>query len=190
MKAKTTFEKSLDLSKELGKSDINIAYSLFGLGKVDYKLQLITESTNHLNEAKKILDSSKHKAFGYEQLNLKIDILPILCLALFEENNSVDKIFRYYNKIIKVFDELSIEALNYFIDLIKKFIKQNQIEDNLIIKKYNFDKDYKLILQFTYNKIHAISKKIQTREFQESFINKVPIHKAIVEEWEKVKSSK
>ena len=48
MKAKTTFEKSLDLSKELGKSDINIAYSLFGLGKVDYKLQLITDSKFYL----------------------------------------------------------------------------------------------------------------------------------------------
>ena len=187
MKAKATFEKSLDLSKKLGKSDINIAYSLFGLGKVDYKLQLITESTNHLNEAKKILDSSKHKAFGFEHLNLKIDILPILCLALFEENNSVDKIFRYYNKIIKVFDELSIEGLYYFIDLIKKLMQQNQVEENLIFEKYDLDKDYKSTLQFTYNKIQTINKKIDSQKFQESFINKVPINKAIVEEWEKVK---
>ena len=37
MKAKTIFEKSLDLSKELGKSDINIAYSLFGLGSFQAK---------------------------------------------------------------------------------------------------------------------------------------------------------
>ena len=187
MKAKTTFEKSLELSKNLGKSDINIAYSLYGLGKAYYKLQLIIESVNYLNEAKKILDSSKHKALGFEQLNLKIDILPILGLVLLEKNNSADGLITYYNEIIKTTNELSIEGLYYFIDLIKKIKQQNKVEENLIIEKYDLDKDYKSTLQFIYNKIHTTNKKIDSQEFQESFINKVPINKAIVEEWEKVK---
>ena len=187
MKAKTTFEKSLALSKDLGKSEINIAYSFYGLGKTYYKMQLITESANHLKEAKKILDSTKHKAFGFEELNLKIDILPILSLVLFKKNNNADRLITYYNEIIKAINELSIEGLYYFIDLIKKSLRKNQVEENLIYEKYDFDKDYKSTLQFAYNKIHTINKKIDRSEFQESFINKVPIHKAIVEEWETVR---
>ena len=186
MKAKTAFERSLNLSKDLGKSDINIAYSLYGLGKVHYELQLISESKKYLSEAKKILDSSTHKAYGFEQLNLKIDILPILSLVLFEQNNITESLIEYYKKIIIDIDELSIEGLYFFLDLIKKIIQKNKVENNLILKKYNIEKEYKSTLQFTYNKIHTISKNIDSREFQKSFINEVPIHKTIVEEWDKM----
>ena len=173
------------MSTNLGKSDVNIAYSLYGLGKAYYQLQKITKSTEYLSRAKKLLDSSKHRALGFENINLNVDILPLSAIVLYEKEQNLEEVLSFFNQIMKNMNKLSIEGLYYLIKLITILINQNHVCDNS--KKHNYHNTYISTLDYIYNKIQKTKKRIKSEEFQFSYLNNIPINKAIVEEWEKVK---
>ena len=97
----------------------------------------------------------------------------------------LEEVLSFFNQIMKNMNKLSIEGLYYLIKLITILINQNHVCDNS--KKHNYHNTYISTLDYIYNKIQKTKKRIKSEEFQFSYLNNIPINKAIIEEWEKVK---